>query len=54
MPKFTFVNAQALWLWKLQKDWIEFPCPLRQKMSHPFTRFPCHIPSYPLTCLQVL
>lgn len=45
MPKVTFVSAQALWLWKLQKDRIEFPCPLRQKKSHPFTRFPCHIPS---------
>ena len=54
MPKFTFVSAQVLWLWKLQKDWIGFPCPLRQKKSYLFTRFPCHVLSYPLTGLQLL
>jgi len=54
MLRFTFVRAQALWLWKLQKNWTEFSHPLRQKKSHPFTRFPCHIPSYPPTCLQLL
>lgn len=37
VPKFTSVIAQVLWLRKLQKNWIEFPCPLRQKTSHLFT-----------------
>lgn len=30
----------------MQKDWIEFPSPLRQKWSYLLMRFPCHIPLY--------
>lgn len=37
VPKFASGTAYMLCLRKLQKNWIELPCPLRQKNSHPFT-----------------